>query len=137
MTEQTWQRTTEGRHLTRRRNSDTRPELALRRALHAQGARFRLGRSLERGCNPDIVLVRRRLAIWVDGCFWHGCPQHGRRVPWSGPNASLWEQKMDRNRQRDAKAVAVAESLGWRAVRLWECRILDDPEGVAASLLRD
>jgi len=65
---------------------------------------------LDRGCNPDIVLVRRRLAIWVDGCFWHGCPQHGRRVPWSGPNASLWEQKMERNRQRDEKAVAVAES---------------------------
>jgi DNA mismatch endonuclease (patch repair protein) len=71
-----WVATTEGRHLSGRRAKDTEPELLLRRALHAAGARFRLHRRLAKGCTPDLVLLGRRIAVFVDGDFWHGCPVH-------------------------------------------------------------
>ena len=96
-----WVSTSSGRHLAGRKKKDTAPEVALRKALHAAGARFRLHRQLAKGCTPDIVMPGRRLAIFVDGCFWHGCPRHGRKTPFTGPNAELWEQKMQRNAERD------------------------------------
>ena len=77
----------------------------------------------------------RRLAIFVDGCFWHGCPEHGRRTPWTGPNAGLWEEKMRRNRARDEVANETARSLGWTPVRIWECEVHEDPHAVARRLL--
>ncbi|MEU0266532.1 very short patch repair endonuclease [Nocardioides sp. NPDC006303] len=101
--------------------------MLLRRALHAAGVRFRLHRQLARGCTPDIVLPGRRPAVFVDGCFWHSCPEHGRKTPWTGPNAELWAEKMQRNAQRDARATALAEGLGWTVIRLWEHEIRDDP----------
>ena len=58
------------------------------------GLRFRLQRQLAKGCTPDIVMPGRRLAIFVDGCFWHGCPKHGRKSAFTGPNAQLWAEKM-------------------------------------------
>ena len=80
MTER-WVSTDGGRHLAGRKKNDTAPEIVLRKALHAQGVRFRLHRQLAKGCTPDIVLPGRRIAVFVDGCFWHGCPKHGRKTP--------------------------------------------------------
>ena len=130
-----WVSTPEGKHLAGRKKKDTAPEIALRKALHAQGARFRLHRQLARGCTPDIVMPGRRLAIFVDGCFWHGCPEHGRKTSFTGPNAALWVEKMQRNAERDRRSTALAEAHGWLVVRLWECAVEQDPYESAAQLL--
>lgn len=132
---ESWVSTREGRHLAGRRKIDTSPELLLRRALHAAGARFRLHRQLARRCTPDIVLPGRRVAVFVDGCWWHSCPAHGRKKPFTGPNAALWEAKMARNRERDADATVIAERLGWTVVRVWECKIMADPHAAARQVL--
>jgi DNA mismatch endonuclease (patch repair protein) len=107
----------------------------LRKALHAAGGRFRLHPRLAKGCTPDLVLPRRGVAVFVDGCYWHSCPLHGRRTPFTGPNAALWEQKMHRNRQRDATATSIAEDLGWTVVRLWEHEVTQDPLTCAQRVL--
>ena len=133
--DQRWASTTEGMHLRGRRKVNTGPELLLRKALHAMGGRFRLHRQLAKGCTPDLVMPSRRLAVFVDGCFWHGCPEHGRKEPWSGPNAALWEAKMIRNAERDQRSTALAEQAGWRVSRLWECQIRRSLEEVASSLM--
>jgi DNA mismatch endonuclease, patch repair protein len=130
-----WVSTSEGKHLSGRKKKDTAPEIALRKALHAQGARFRLHRQLAKGCTPDIVMPGRRLAIFVDGCFWHGCPEHGRKTGFTGPNAELWQEKMRRNAQRDSRSTAIAQEQGWTVVRLWECDVVRDPYESAARLL--
>ncbi|MFJ2520481.1 very short patch repair endonuclease [Cellulosimicrobium cellulans] len=106
--------------------SSTTPELALRRALHAAGYRFRLHPRVAKGCTPDLVLPRHRVAVFVDGCFWHGCPDHGRKTPWAGPNADLWAQKMERNRERDERSTRLARDAGWTVVRIWEHEVTQD-----------
>ena len=135
MPSEKWVSTSAGRHLAGRKKTDTAPELALRKALFAEGARFRLHRNLAKGCTPDIVMAGRRLAIFVDGCFWHSCPEHGRATPFAGPNAELWQQKMTRNAERDARSTKLAEALGWQVRRVWECRVRRDPSGVAREIL--
>lgn len=135
MTGQKWTSTPRSRHLTGRKKTHTEPELLLRRALHAAGARFRLHRRLAPGCTPDVVLPGRRVAVFVDGCYWHSCPQHGRQTPWTGPNAALWEEKMRRNQERDHRSTALAQEAGWTVVRLWEHEVRADPVGAAARVL--
>jgi DNA mismatch endonuclease (patch repair protein) len=135
MPDEVWTSTSEGRHLAGRRKRDTEPELLLRRAIHAQGGRFRVQVRLAKGCTPDIVMPSRRLAIFVDGDYWHSCPEHGRKAPFTGPNAALWEEKFRRNRERDGRSTALAHDLGWQVVRLWECQVRSDPEGEARRLL--
>lgn len=130
-----WVSTQAGRHLSRRRKTSTQPEVLLRKALHAAGGRFRLHRTLAKGCTPDIIFPGRHLAVFVDGCFWHGCPTHGRKTPWTGPNASLWQEKMRRNKARDERSTKLAEEAGWRVERVWECEIQEDPTAVAKRLL--
>lgn len=130
-----WVSTVRGGHLSGRKKEDTVPEVLLRKSLHAAGARFRLHRQLAKGCTPDLVLPGRRIAIFVDGCFWHGCPAHGRRTPWTGPNAQLWEEKMRRNRQRDERSSELAAGAGWTVVRVWECDVMEDAAWVALQAL--
>lgn len=130
-----WVSTKRGEHLAGRRKVNTAPEVLLRKAVHAAGGRFRLHPRLARGCTPDFVLPGRRVAVFVDGCFWHGCPVHGRKTPWTGPNASLWEEKMERNAQRDRRSTALAAELGWDVVRVWECEVRGDAESVAGGIL--
>jgi DNA mismatch endonuclease, patch repair protein len=100
---------------------DTAPEMALRRSLHGMGVRFRVGHKIElpgrRAVKPDLAWRRRRLAIFVDGCFWHACPAHGR-PPKS--NVDYWEPKLARNRERDYEQTAALVSLGWVVLRFWE-----------------
>lgn len=130
-----WRSTDKGQHLRGRRKTDTEPELLLRRALHAAGARFRLHRRIAPGCTPDIVLPRYRIAVFVDGDYWHSCPVHGRKTPFTGPNAALWEAKMRRNSERDERSTRLAQEHGWTVLRVWECAIRDDPDRAAQAIL--
>jgi DNA mismatch endonuclease, patch repair protein len=130
-----WVSTRAGSHLAGRRKESTAPEVLLRKAVHAAGGRFRLHRRIAKGCTPDFVLPSRRVAVFVDGCFWHGCPEHGRKTAWTGPNAVLWEEKMRRNAERDRLSTDLAQRYGWRVVRVWECQVQEDPSAVAQRLL--
>jgi DNA mismatch endonuclease (patch repair protein) len=130
-----WVSTAAGRHLAGRKKANTTPELQLRKALHAAGGRFRLHRQIAKGCTPDIVFPGRRIAIFVDGCFWHGCPEHGRKSPWTGPNAELWQEKMRRNAERDQRSTHLADEQGWAVVRVWECAVREDAQSIAAGIL--
>lgn len=130
-----WVSTTEGRHLRGRPKANTAPEIMLRRALHRLGARFRLHRRVAPSAVPDLVLPGRRIAVFVDGDYWHSCPVHGRARPFTGPNAELWRQKMARVRERDQVATSEAVAAGWTVVRVWECTVRADPEAAARAVL--
>ena len=103
------------------RRADTKPEVALRKELHRQGYRYRKDYQLrpEAGIRvkPDIVFTARKVAVFVDGCFWHVCPEHGRQ-PTS--NEWYWTPKLTRNMERDQKVTAALEGAGWSVVRIWE-----------------
>lgn len=103
------------------RSSDTTPELATRRVLHAAGLRFRVNHGIKaddaRVIKPDVVFTKRRVALFIDGCFWHGCPEHGR-VPAS--NVAFWTAKIKRNSSRDARDTGRLAEAGWTVVRVWE-----------------
>lgn len=111
---------------------DTRPELALRSAVHAMGLRFRVSirpvRSIRR--TADLVFTRARLAVFVDGCFWHGCPEHHTV---SKTNAEYWATKVEKNRARDRETDRLLEAEGWTVLRIWEH---EDPS-VCADRVRD
>ncbi|MCK9903477.1 very short patch repair endonuclease [Frankia sp. Cpl3] len=118
----TWTVTRAGSHLRGRRSRNTKPEIALRRAVHALGLRFRVHQQVVPRCTPDFVLPRWHLAVFVDGCFWHGCPTHGMKQ-YRGPNADLWRQKMEANRNRDHRNDAALAEAGWKVLRVWECQV--------------
>jgi DNA mismatch endonuclease (patch repair protein) len=100
---------------------DTRPERLLRSALHAWGCRFRKDYRIrtwnEMWVRPDIAFTRRRVAVFVDGCFWHGCPEHGRRP---SHNEDYWIPKLENNQIRDQAQTAALEEMGWTVLRIWE-----------------
>ncbi|MGY4909215.1 very short patch repair endonuclease [Micromonospora aurantiaca (nom. illeg.)] len=120
-----WVTTAQGSHLRGRRTRDTAPEIALRRAVHALGLRFRLGRTLFNRCRPDLVFPGPAVAVFVNGCFWHGCPQHGPSQ-FRGPNADKWETKIAMNRARDQRVDNELGAAGWHVVRVWECEVRRD-----------
>lgn len=128
-----WVSTELSNHLRGRRTSNTAPEVALRRAVHRLGLRFRLQRKVAARCTADFVLPRYSVAVFVDGCFWHGCPVHGPKS-FRGPNASLWESKIETNKERDRRNTEAAEAAGWTVVRVWECEIRKDVEHAALSV---
>lgn len=103
------------------RRSNTKPEVALRSRLHKRGYRFRkdLLLRLPEGVKvrPDIVFTARKVAVFVDGCFWHVCPEHGRQPT---TNEWYWTPKLERNMSRDRQANAALSSAGWQVVRIWE-----------------
>ena len=114
------------------RSTNTKPELALRRALFAAGLRYRVNLKViipGRTVRPDVVFTRTRVAVFVDGCFWHGCPQHGR-MP-SDPSG-YWRQKIARNQARDRAVDQALDESGWQVVRLWEHTATEE----AAKLVR-
>jgi DNA mismatch endonuclease (patch repair protein) len=103
--------------MARIRGRDTKPELLIRRGLHARGFRYRLHARL-RG-RPDIVLPSRKAAIFVHGCFWHGHDCHLFRLP--GTRTEFWREKIAGNRSRDTAAIAALQREGWRTLTIWEC----------------
>lgn len=98
---------------------DTRPELAVRSAAHALGLRYRVGVSPLPGVRrtADLVFTRVKVAVFVDGCFWHGCPEHHRPAR---RNAEFWADKINGNRARDADTDERLRSAGWTVIRIWE-----------------
>jgi DNA mismatch endonuclease (patch repair protein) len=120
------------------RRVDTKPERLLRSALHRRGLRFRKDRRLILEgipVRPDIVFGPARVAVYVDGCFWHRCPLHA-----SDPktNADYWKPKLERNVERDLQADAALAASGWTVVRCWEHESIEDMlvrvvEALAAS----
>ncbi|MFD3545904.1 very short patch repair endonuclease [Streptomyces sp. NPDC058655] len=109
--------------MSRQKSRDTAVELALRKALHASGARYRIHRRPVKGVRreADIVFGPARVAVFVDGCFWHGCPTH---ATWPRNNAEFWRTKIEGNRRRDADTDARLAEAGWLAVRVWEHEVV-------------
>ncbi|MBN6730870.1 very short patch repair endonuclease [Burkholderia multivorans] len=108
------------------RQHGTDIELRLRRALWAAGLRYRFAQAKVLPGRPDIVFVSAKVAVFVDGCFWHGCPKHGTKPK---SNAEFWDEKIRRNRERDRRVDCELQQAGWRVVRLWEHEVkkeLDD-----------
>ncbi|MCF8543160.1 MAG: very short patch repair endonuclease [Candidatus Nanopelagicales bacterium] len=101
------------------RSRDTGPELAIRRLLHRAGLRYRVDdrplRDLRR--RADIVFRPARVAVFIDGCFWHGCPEHGNQP---ATNTEYWAPKLLRNFERDRETDRLLEAAGWLPVRVWE-----------------
>ncbi|MER5621972.1 very short patch repair endonuclease [Streptosporangium sp. NPDC002544] len=98
---------------------DTKPELALRRAVHALGLRYRVCyrplKSVRR--TADLVFTKVKIAVFLDGCFWHGCPEHHTVAV---TNATFWAEKVRRTRERDAETDRLLAKAGWLTIRVWE-----------------
>ena len=105
-------------NMSRIRGKDTAPETRVRSVLHQMGYRFRLHRKDLPG-NPDIVFVRRRIALFVHGCFWHG---HGCHLfKWPQTNGIFWRDKINSNKRKDIRSEKALRAAGWRVLTIWEC----------------
>ncbi len=116
--------------MSKQRTKDTQPELMLRRSLR----RLRLGYRVQARplpgvrIQPDVLFLRARVAVFVDGCFWHACPDH---ASWPASNAEFWRSKIIGNVDRDRATDALLKGSGWTVVRMWEH---EDPETVARAI---
>jgi DNA mismatch endonuclease (patch repair protein) len=120
------------RRMRRNPRRDTRPELAVRRLLHARGLRFRVDSAIrldELTVRPDVAFPRWQVAVFIDGCFWHCCPQHGN-IPQR--NVDYWVPKLQRNIARDQRIDIGLSRARWRVVRAWEH---ETPELIADRVL--
>jgi DNA mismatch endonuclease (patch repair protein) len=118
-------------NMSRIRGRDTEPEMTVRKALFTRGYRYRIGHGLPG--KPDIVFVSQRLVVFIDGCFWHRCPEHFRRP---AGNASIWQKKIDRNVERDREVGRRLSADGWRVMRFWEHQVRNAPEEVITEIRR-
>ena len=105
--------------MRRQRRRDTDPEVLLRRRLHGLGYRFRVNHPLPGGPRRtiDIAFTKWKVAVFVDGCFWHACPDH---ATWPRSNSGWWREKLQTNRARDAETDELLRRAGWTVVRVWE-----------------
>lgn len=113
------------------RRRDTQPEMAVRRLVHAGGLRYRVDFAplpKEKRLRADLVFTRAKVAVFIDGCFWHGCPQHHTVAK---RNAEFWAAKVAGNRARDERVTTLLNDAGWTVLRFWEH---EDPAGVAARI---
>ena len=124
------------RRMQRQQTRDTAPELRLRQALHAAGLRYRVDAAPLPGVRrrADVLFRPARVAVFVDGCFWHGCPEHGRRVP--GTNTSYWAEKIRGNQERDADTDRRLREAGWLPLRMWEHQDLAEAARKVAETVR-
>lgn len=108
------------RNMAAIRRRDTKPEVKLRSALHRLGYRFRKDHPIRvegKLIRPDVAFTKRRVAVFIDGCFWHSCPEHGRRP---SVNGEYWSPKLEGNVKRDHSQTAALQSAGWTVLRFWE-----------------
>ncbi|MEW8384299.1 MAG: very short patch repair endonuclease [Candidatus Thiodiazotropha taylori] len=105
--------------MSRTGRRDTTAEMRVRRLLHAAGLRYRVDyQVLNRPRRKaDIAFTRIRVAVFIDGCYWHGCPEHGT---WPKANAGFWRKKIETNRERDQDTNSRLEAEGWQVIRVWE-----------------
>lgn len=114
------------------RSRDTKPELAVRRLVHAAGLRYRVDIAPlrdRRRLRADLVFTSVKVAAFVDGCFWHGCPQHHTVAK---TNAEFWAAKVEGNRARDERVNAALAEAGWTVLRFWEH---EEPAAVATAIV--
>ena len=116
--------------MSRVRGRDTGPERAVRSLLWAGGLRYRTHDGSVPG-RPDISHKGRRLAVFIDGCFWHGCPRHYRRP---ASRQDFWDAKLQRNLSRRRQVLEELRGERWRVVQVWECRVKRDPARVATRI---
>jgi DNA mismatch endonuclease (patch repair protein) len=119
------------------RRRDTSPEITIRSALHALGFRYRVDRPIRvdgRIVRPDLVFVGPRVVVFIDGCFWHGCPQHGE-LPRA--NREFWRLKLRANRRRDASQTRILRAHGWSVLRVWEHEPAESATRRIAKRVRD
>jgi len=115
--------------MVRQRRRDTGPEMAIRRLLHARGLRYRVDAKLPgMRRRADLIFSSARVAVFIDGCFWHGCPDHGTRPK---ANAAWWTEKIETNVKRDRDTDRCLAADGWIVVRVWEHEV---PEAAAARV---
>jgi DNA mismatch endonuclease, patch repair protein len=117
--------------MARIRATHTSPERILRQFLWRRGAHYRLHVTTPHG-RPDLVFKRQQVAVFIDGCFWHGCPEH---YVFPRSRQDFWRQKLAVNVERDCRQTVALEHLGWRVCRLWEHQVFEDPEGSARIVL--
>lgn len=113
------------------RSRDTKPELAVRRLVHAYGLRYRVDYAplpSKKRSRADLVFTRARVAVFIDGCFWHGCPEHHTVAV---TNADYWQSKVESNRARDDRTNATLREAGWMVMRFWEH---EDAAAVASAI---
>src|SRR3954463_7064395 len=117
------------------RGRDTKSEMAVRRAAHASGLRFRVDHRPipELNRRADLVFTRAKVAVFVDGCFWHGCPTHHIVAK---SNADFWAQKVTRNRERDAETDRLLRDAGWIVIRAWEHEPTDEVVALISACVR-
>ena len=119
------------RCMSRIRGADTGPELRLRRALWAADLRYRI--KPKPSGKPDLFFPGEKVAVFVDGCFWHGCPEHG---VWPKTNAEFWKGKIERTMERDREVTTKLDSDGWVVLRFWEHDVNGDVDGVVDGIAR-
>ena len=121
--------------MKRARRRDTAPEVRLRRLLFARGLRYRVDARPLPGMRrkADVLFRRARVAVYIDGCFWHGCPLH---ATWPKENAAFWRDKIETNRRRDADTDRRLEQAGWAVVRVWEHEDPAEPTARIVKLVR-
>ena len=115
---------------------DTKPELALRRAVHARGLRYYVNRRPIKTVRrtADLVFPRVKVAVFLDGCFWHGCPEHHTVAK---TNAPFWADKVSTNRLRDLQTNTALEEAGWTVVRIWEHEPADEAASRVARIIAE
>jgi len=121
--------------MARQRTRDTEAELAIRRLLHRRGYRYRVNAPLP-GMprrRADLLFTRWKVAVFVDGCFWHGCPAHGT---WPKRNDTWWATKLRRNMERDRQTDAHLLAAGWAVVRVWEHETPEEAADRVEAVLR-
>ncbi|WP_225342621.1 very short patch repair endonuclease [Mycobacterium avium] len=114
------------RNMAAIRRRDTKPEIALRSALHRMGYRFRRDYPVRlhgKLIRPDVAFTKRRIAVFIDGCFWHCCPEHGRPP---AVNDEYWSPKLQRNVDRDQQQTDALAAAGWTVLRFWEHEPVED-----------
>lgn len=122
---------TKSEQMSRVRSTNTDIEIALRKALWARGLRYRVNYKLTG--RPDVVFVTAKIAVFVDGCFWHGCPQHFTQPK---KNAAFWKKKIGDNIARDRRIDAELTLRGWSPFRVWGHEVLENPEDVANRIAK-
>lgn len=122
--------------MSRQRARNTAVEVVLRRELHRMGLRFRIHQRPLTGVRreADVIFTRAKVAVFVDGCFWHGCPEH---ATWPKNNEEFWRTKIEGNRTRDADTDAKLNAAGWLSVRVWEHEQVVDAAARVAATVRD
>ncbi|AEJ38292.1 XorII-short-patch-repair endonuclease [Sulfobacillus acidophilus TPY] len=118
------------RVMARVKNKNTAPEILLRKTLYAAGVRGWRCHKRDLPGTPDIVFTRWKLAIFVDGAFWHGHPSHYR----PGQSGTFWDRKIEKNRRRDDEVNRLLSRLGYTVIRVWDFEIEKDPAAVARRI---